>query len=68
MASFTPEQKAFIKDVVNEAMPTIIKRHVDSCPWGKQMSKFIWIGIGMGITMSIMGIATIPQFIQWIGK
>ena len=68
MPSFTPEQQAFIRQVAFEVAPIILKRHVESCPWGQKMRKFIWVGIGIGITLSLLGITTIPQLVGWLAR
>lgn len=67
MASFTPEQKAFIREVVFEAAPIIVESHVHNCPWGKKVSRLFWIGIGIGIGLSLLGITTIPDLVAWVG-
>ena len=59
-SSFTPEQRAFIREVVFEAAPTIVRMHVDSCPWGRKVMRFIWMAAGAGVVLTILGIATIP--------
>jgi len=58
MVSFTPEQKSFIRQVVFEAAPFIIEAHVNSCPWGRKMNKLMWIGIGVGVSLTFFGLTT----------
>jgi hypothetical protein len=68
MSSFTPEQKAFIRQVVEEAAPHIIDRHVQTCPWGRKISRMLWIGVGIGITCTILGIGTAREFLAMIQR
>ena len=58
--SFTPEQKAFIREVVFEAAPTIVKTHVDSCPWGRKLARMVWVGIGASAVLTFLGLTTLP--------
>lgn len=66
MASFTPEQKAFIREVVFEAAPVIVKAHTETCPWGKKISKAMWVGAGIGIGLTLLGVATVQDLWAWI--
>ena len=68
MSSFTPEQKAFIREVVFEAAPTIVKAHVDSCPWGRKMMKFVWMAAGAGIVLTLLGVVTVPGVRDFIHR
>lgn len=60
-SSFTPEQQAFIREVVFIVTPTIITSHMEACKWGKKIVKFIYIGLGMGICLTLLGLTTVPR-------
>jgi hypothetical protein len=64
---FSEDEKVFIKEIIFEAYPYFIQQHIDSCPWGKKMVKFIWVGVGIGITLSLLGITTIPAMLHLMG-
>lgn len=66
MNSFTPEQKSFIRDVVFEAMPTVLDRHIEGCPWGKKFSRILWVGLGIGIGLGGLGFAGGRQLILFL--
>ena len=68
MASFTPEQKAFIREVVFEAAPTIIEAHVDNCPWGKKITRTMYVAIGIGIGLGVFGVLSVPQIVEIVQK
>ena len=63
---FSDDEKIFIKDVLYEAYPHFIQQHIESCPWGKKMTKFIWVGAGIGFTLTMLGMTTIPAFVKWL--
>jgi hypothetical protein len=62
-SSFTVEQQAFIREVVFEAVPVILERHIQSCPWGRRMTRFIFTGIGIGVGLTIAGFTAIANIL-----
>ncbi|MFA5706757.1 MAG: hypothetical protein WDA41_10420 [Candidatus Neomarinimicrobiota bacterium] len=66
MASFSEEQKALIRQITFEVYDVIIERHEGSCKWGKKIQKMFWIGVGMGIALSLLGIKTIQGLVAFI--
>jgi len=55
------DKRRFVREVVQEAVPAVMEAHVNACPWGKRVTKFTWIGVGILICLSILGISTAPQ-------
>ena len=66
VTSFTPEQKAFIREIAFEIMPMAIESHINSCPWGKKVTRFIWIGIGIGFSLTLIGATTVGELVKLI--
>lgn len=62
--SLTEGDKAILREAMFEAMKEFFTEqmsvHIETCPWGRKMSRFIWVGIGIGVTMSLLGVTTIP--------
>jgi len=52
--SFSPEQKAFIREVAREIIPEAIDAHVESCPWGKKLTRAFWVGIGLATGIGML--------------
>jgi len=55
MASFTQEQEAFIEKVAYAAAKHILKTHVDTCPWGRKLTRAFWLALGIGIGSGMLG-------------
>lgn len=62
MPSFTPEQKAFIREIVHEVFEVVIERHVQACPWGKKMMRGLWFALGIGVGSGLLGFGTAKLF------
>jgi hypothetical protein len=62
--SFNDEQKAFIREVVHLSMLEFIKIHIQICPWGKKLSKMLWVGMGIGMGLTLIGIKAMPDLIN----
>jgi len=61
--SFTPEQRAFIQEVVREVTPEILRQHVESCPWGRRLMRVFWVGVGIGVGTGMLGGVSVAQIL-----
>ena len=66
MANWTDEQKAFIRQIVFEAAHTFLEQHVNSCPWGRKLSRLVWIGVGILVCLGVLGLGSLPQLISFL--
>ena len=54
--------KGELKGCINTAIST----HANQCPVAKKVSQFLWMGIGAGIALGALGLATIPQVVEFL--
>lgn len=67
-SDFSENQKAFIRQVVDEASPRIIHNHVVSCPWGKKFNRLIWMGTGILVLLGLLNVRSLSDFFRLVEK
>jgi hypothetical protein len=74
-SDFSENDKAMIRQIAYEVCGVFTKQlevlivdriedHKQKCP----LKKFVWIGMGLGIGLAVLGIKTIPDIISWINR
>jgi hypothetical protein len=51
----TDEEKAYLREIAFEVADTVIRRHVDSCPYGKKLERLVALALGIGIGTGVIG-------------
>lgn len=57
--AFTEEQQSFIREIVREVIPEILTTHLATCPYGRQLSRAFWLGLGIGLGSGILSVGSI---------
>ena len=52
------------REILREVLPTIIAAHVNACPWGRRLNKFLWMAMGAGAALGALGVTTIPSLLK----
>ena len=64
MKPLTEEEKAYLHSIVYEVAPDIIKRHVESCPFGRKLTAIVYIAIGLGLGLGVLSGGTILAIVS----
>ncbi len=56
-------EKAYIREIAFEVGEVILRRHVESCPVAKKITKYIWLAVGISIGAGFGGGLTIAKVI-----
>jgi len=53
------EQRALTREIAFEVAEITIKRfeqvHIQTCPWGRKLSRWMWIAFGVALGLGVAG-------------
>jgi len=69
MATFSDEQRAFIREVVREVLvdvlPNAMVQHTLTCPYGARLTRATWVVIGVCIGANVLSAAVAPKLLAF---
>jgi len=76
-SNFDDNEKAMIRQIASEVTATFekdlvdviaaaVERHADNCKAAERIRQFVWIGIGMLLALSVLGISTLPKLWEFL--
>ena len=61
---FTDDQKAVMREQARVAIQEFQAIHIQTCPWGKRISRIFWILVGALVVSGILNMSAIAALVK----